>query len=109
MIYSKSSQLEVNRKLFYVVELLFSICDKSNSVLKLKNHPIHDYADFLHKLALDGAVTHREIEYQILEAIELKNDFLNSKNQWLKNNTALVVQLLQEIIDGNFSLPSELK
>ena len=105
MKYSKSDEAEVLRKLFYVVDLLHLICNKSNSVRKLKNHPIHDYTDFLNKLAIEGAITKREVEYQILEAIEFKNDFSNSKNQWMKNATALVVSLLQEIIDGDYSLP----
>ena len=105
MKYSKSEEAEVIRKLFYVVDVLLLICNQSNTVRKLKNHPIHDYTNFLNTLAIEGTITKREIEYQILEAIEYKTDFSNSTNQWIKSSTALVVCLLQEIIDGDYSLP----
>lgn len=91
-------------KLFVVVKLLESICSASTSVKLLKNHSVHEYREFLFSLASGTFISRGELTQLIREAHELNNDFTRSRNKWVKERTQLVVDLMQEIIDGNFDV-----
>jgi len=91
-------------KLFVVVDLLECVCGASSSVNKLKNHSVHGYNEFLFSLACGSSITRGELKILILEAHDLNKDFIRSRNLWIKERTQLVVDLMQEIIDGNFSV-----
>ena len=91
-------------KLFVVVKVLECICSASTSVKLLKNHTVHDYSEFLFSLASGTYITRSELKILILEAHELNKDFLRSRNKWVKERTQSVVDLMQEIIDGNFDV-----
>jgi predicted Zn-ribbon and HTH transcriptional regulator len=91
-------------KLFVVVKVLENICGASRSVKKLKNHSVHGFNDFLFSLASGSFISRGELKLLILEAQELNNDFIRSRNSWVKERTQLVVDLMQEIIDGNFDV-----
>ena len=91
-------------KLFVVVKVLECICSASTSVKKLKNHTVHEYREFLFTLASGSFISRGELRLLILEAHELNKDFVRSRNSWVKERTQLVVDLMQEIIDGNFSV-----
>ena len=93
------------RKLAVAVKLLDCVCGVAGAVKKLKNHPIHDYTGFLSDLVIGTLISRRELEYLILEANEYKEDFKRSRNSWVKERTATVVDLIQEIINGNFEIP----
>ena len=91
-------------KLFVVVDLLECIGVASSSVNKLKNHSVHGYKEFLFSLACGSSISRGELKILILEAHDLNKDFAKSRNLWIKERTQLVVDLMQEIIDGNFSV-----
>lgn len=91
-------------KLFVVVKVLENICGASRSVKKLKNHSVHGYNEFLFSLASGSSISRGELKILILEAQELNNDFIRSRNPWVKERTQVVVDLMQEIIDGNFDV-----
>lgn len=91
-------------KLFVVVKVLECICSASTSVKLLKNHSVHGYNEFLFSLACGSSITRDEIKILILEAHELHKDFKRSRNKWVKERTQSVVDLMQEIIDGNFDV-----
>ena len=91
-------------KLFVVVKILESICDASSSVKKLKYHSVHGYNEFLFSLACGSSITRGELKILILEAHELRKDFIRSRNSWVKERTQSVVDLMQEIIEGNFDV-----
>jgi hypothetical protein len=74
-------------------------------VKKLKNHPIHDYTGFLSDLVIGTLISRRELDHLILEAKEYRDDFKRSRNTWVKQRTATMVDLMQEIINGNFEIP----
>ena len=92
-------------KLDVAVKLLDCVCGVAGAVKKLKNHPIHGYTGFLSDLVIGTFTSRRELEYLILEAKEYREDFKRSKNTWVKQRTATVVDLMQEIINGNFEIP----
>ena len=91
-------------KLFVVVKVLESICSASTSVKLLKNHTVHEFREFLFSLASGSFISRGELKLLILEAHELNQDFIRSRNSWVKERTQLVVDLMQEIIDGNFDV-----
>jgi hypothetical protein len=97
----------VQQKLAIAVKLLKSVCTTKDAVKKLKNHPIHDYTLFLSDLMLDDALSKRQLAYLIVELKEYKDDFKRSKNTWVKQRTAMAVDLFQQMIDSNFEIPKQ--
>ena len=97
----------VLQKVTVAVKLLESVCGIRDAVKKLKNHPIHDYTAFLSDLRWDDVISRRQLAYLILELKEYKEDFARSKNTWIKERTAIVVELFQQMIDGNLEIPKQ--
>ena len=103
--YTDAEEQAAIKKLAVVVKMLDCVCGVAGAVKKLKNHPIHGYTGFLSDLVIGTLISRRELEYLILEAREYKEDFKRSRNTWVKQRTATVVDLMQEIINGNFEIP----
>ncbi len=97
----------VLQKLTVAVKLLESVCSIKDAVKKLKNHPIHNYTLFLSDLMWDDVQSKRQLAYLIVELKEYKEDFKRSKNTWVKQRTAMAVDLFQQMIDGNFEIPKQ--
>ena len=95
------------QKLTVAVKLLESVCAIKDAVKKLKNHPIHHYTPFLSDLMWDDVLSKRQLAYLIVELKEYKEDFKRSKNTWVKQRTAMVVELFQQMIDGNLEIPKQ--
>jgi len=97
----------VLQKLTVAVKLLESVCAIKDAVKKLKNHPIHHYTLFLSDLMWDDVLSKRQLAYLIVELKEYKEDFKRSKNTWVKQRTAMAVDLFQQMIDSNFEIPKQ--
>ena len=97
----------VMQKLAVAVKLLESVCAIKEAVKKLKNHPIHGYTLFLSDLIWDDVLSKRQLAYLIVELKEYKEDFKRSKNTWLRQRTAMVVELFQQMIDGDLEIPKQ--
>lgn len=97
----------IQQKLALVVKLLEAVCAIKDAVKKLKNHPIHSYTQFLSDLMWDDVQSKRQLAYLIVELKEYKEDFKGSKNTWVKQRTTIAVNLLQQMIDGNFAIPKQ--
>ena len=69
-----------------------------NTVKKLKNHPIHDFTDFLKGFAFEGNVRVGELELLAKDIQEVADDFKNSRNLWVKDKTANALRLMQSLI-----------
>ena len=102
--YSDEEEQAAIDKLFVVVKVLECICSASTSVKLLKNHTVHGYREFLFSLASGSFISRGELKLLIREAHELNQDFIRSRNSWVKERTQSVVDLIQEIIDGNFDV-----
>ena len=103
--YTDAEEQAAIKKLAVAVKLLDCVCGVAGAVKRLKNHPIHGYTGFLSDLVIGTCISRRKLEYLILEAKEYKEDFKRSRNTWVKQRTATVVDLMQEIISGNFEIP----
>ena len=103
--YTEAEEQAAITKLAVAVKLLDCVCGVAGAVKRLKNHPIHEYTGFLSDHVIGTFTSRRELEYLILEAKEYKEDFKRSRNTWVKQRTATVVDLMQEIINGNFEIP----
>jgi hypothetical protein len=97
----------VLQKLAVAVKLLESVCALKENVKKLRNHPIHHYTLFLSDLMWDDDLSKRQLAYLIMELKEYKEDFKRSKNTWVKQRTAMAVDLFQQMIDSNFEIPKQ--
>ena len=97
----------VQQKLALAVKLLEGVCAIKDAVKKLKNHPIHHYTLFLSDLMWDDVLSKRQLAYLIVELKEYKEDFKRSKNTWVKQRTAMVVELFQQMIDGDLEIPKQ--
>jgi predicted Zn-ribbon and HTH transcriptional regulator len=97
----------VMQKIAVAVKLLKSVCAIKDHVKKLKNHPIHNYTPFLSDLMWDDVLSKRQLAYLIVELKEYKEDFKRSKNTWVKQRTAMAVDLFQQMIDSNFEIPKQ--
>ena len=58
-------------------------------------------------LRWDDVISRRRLAYLILELKEYKEDFKRSKNTWVKQRTAIVVELFQQMIDGDLEIPKQ--
>ena len=103
--FTESEEQAAMQKMAVVVNLLETVCGVKDAVKKLKNHPIHDYKDFLFTWTSSSCVSKGELKHLILELQEHKEDFKQSKNKWVKQRTAMVVDLMQEMIDGKLAIP----
>jgi predicted Zn-ribbon and HTH transcriptional regulator len=102
--YTDKEEQAAIAKLFVVVKVLECVCSASTSVKLLKNHTVHEFREFLFSLASGSFISRGELKLLILEAHELNKDFIRSRNSWVKERTQLVVDLMKEIIDGDFEI-----
>ena len=105
--FTKAEITAVQQKLALAVKLLEGVCAIKDAVKKLKNHPIHSYTLFLSDLMWDDVQSKRQLAYLIVELKEYKEDFKRSKNTWVKQRTAMVVELFQQMIDGDLEIPKQ--
>ena len=91
--YSETEEQAAITKLAVAVKLLDCVCGVAGAVNKLKNHPIHGYTGFLSDLVIGTCISKRELDYLILEAKEYREDFKRSRNTWVKQRTATVVDI----------------
>jgi hypothetical protein len=102
--FTEAQEQAAMQKMAVVVNLLETVCGVKDAVKKLKNHPIHDYTDFLFTWTASSCVSKGELKHLILELQQYKEDFKQSKNTWVKQRTAMLVDLMQEMIDGNLAI-----
>ena len=86
-----------------IVSILQELGEARNTVNKLKNHPIHDFTDFLKGFAFEGNVRVGELELLAKDIQEVADDFKHSRNAWVKERTSTVLRLMNEIIFNNLT------
>ena len=85
-------------RLFEVVSILEELGQARTSIKKLRNHPIHDFTDFLKNYAIDGFYTVIELELLQKDIQDVADDFKNSRNLWVKEKTSTALRLMQSLI-----------
>ena len=85
-------------RLFEIISILEELGEARTSIKKLRNHPIHDFNDFLKSYAIDGFYTVIELELLQKDIQDVADDFKNSRNLWVKDKTANALRLMQSLI-----------
>ena len=89
---------QIREKLFEIVSILDELGEARTSVKKLRNHPIHDFTDFLKRYTIEGFYTVIELELLQKDIEDVADDFKNSRNLWVKDKTASALKLMQSLI-----------
>jgi hypothetical protein len=85
-------------RLFEVISILEELGEARTSVKKLRNHPIHDFTDFLKRYTIEGFYTVIELELLQKDIEDVADDFKNSRNLWVKEKTSTALRLMQSLI-----------
>ena len=97
-IISFKDEQRIREKLFEIVSILEELGEARTSIKKLRNHPIHDFTDFLKSYAIEGFYTVIELELLQKDIEDVADDFKNSRNLWVKDKTATALRLMQSLI-----------
>jgi len=97
-IISNEDEQRIREKLFEIVSILEELGEARTSIKKLRNHPIHDFTDFLKIYAIEGFYTVIELELLQKDIEDVADDFKNSRNLWVKDKTATALRLMQSLI-----------
>ena len=97
--YSVEEEKLICNKLWEIVSILQELGEARNTVKKLRNHPIHDFTDFLKSFAFEGNVRVGELELLAKDIQEVADDFKHSRNAWVKERTSTAMCLMNELID----------
>jgi hypothetical protein len=89
---------QIREKLFEIVSILDELGEARTSIKKLRNHPIHDFTDFLKRYTIEGFYTVIELELLQKDIEDVADDFKNSRNLWVKDRTSTALRLMQSLI-----------
>ena len=92
------NEQKIRDLLWEIVSILEELGEARTSIKKLRNHPIHDFTDFLKSYAIDGFYTVIELELLQKDIQDVADDFKNSRNLWVKDKTATALRLMQSLI-----------
>ena len=96
--YSVEEEKLICNKLWEIVSILQELGEARTSIKKLRNHPIHDFTDFLKGFAFEGYVRVGELELLAKDIQEVADDFKHSKNAWVKERTSTALRLMKGLI-----------
>lgn len=102
--YPADEEKSICKKLLAVVFILWELSESRDKVRLLKNHPIHEFTSYLWEMSAAGMVRVGELELLVKNIEEVVNDFKNSKNPWVKERTTTALRVMNEIIDGDYSI-----
>ena len=88
----------IREKLFEIISILEELGEARTSIKKLRNHPIHDFTDFLKSYAIDGFYTVIELELLQKDIEDVADDFKNTRNLWIKEKIHSCLITMRAII-----------
>jgi len=88
----------IREKLFEIVSILEELGEARTSIKKLRNHPIHDFTDFLKKYTIEGFYTVIELELLQKDIEDVADDFKDSRNLWVKEKIQFCLITMRAII-----------
>ena len=101
--YSIEEEKLICNKLWEIVSILQELGEARTSIKKLRNHPIHDFTDFLKGFVFEGNVRVGELELLAKDIQEVADDFKHSKNAWVKERTSTALRLINRLINNDFT------
>ena len=81
-----------------IVSILEELGEARTSIKKLRNHPIHEFTDFLKRYVIEGFYTVIELELLQKDIEDVADDFNKSRNLWVKEKTSTALRLMQSLI-----------
>jgi hypothetical protein len=102
--YPADEEKSICKKLLVVVFILWELSESRDKVRLLKNHPIHKFTSYLWDMSAAGMVRVGELELLVKDIEEVVNDFKNSRNSWVKERTTTALRVMNEIINGDYSV-----
>jgi len=106
--YTPDEEKNICEKLLVVVFILWELSESRTKVRLLKNHPIHKFTSYLWEMSAAGMVRVGELKLLVKDIEEVVNDFKNSRNLWVKERTTKALRVMQEIIEGEYSIDSSI-
>ena len=92
------NEQQIRDWLWEIVSILEELGEARTSIKKLRNHPIHDFTDFLKRYTIEGFYTVIELELLQKDIEDVADDFKDSRNLWVKDKTATALRLMQSLI-----------
>ena len=96
-------------KLEIILQLVESLESISNQVKKLKNYPFDSITENIRGTIDFEFINEKGIQYLMIGAAELNEYVKRSRNTWIKERASLVVELLEEMLEGNYTIAREVK
>ena len=106
--YPEEEEKLIGKKLLVVVFILYELHESRLKIRKLKNHPIHEFVKFLWDLAAGEMIQVGQLEFLIKDIQDVADDFKNSRNAWVKERTSTALRVMNEIIDGDYSVDTSI-
>ncbi len=106
--YPEEEEKLIANKLFVVVYILRELYESRYEVKKLKNHPIHDFYEWLWEVAGGGMIKVGQLELLLCDVQDVADDFKKSRNAWVKERTTTALRVMNEIIDGDYTIDHSL-
>ena len=92
------NEQQIREWLWEIVSILEELGEARTSIKKLRNHPIHDFTDFLKIYAIEGFYSVIELDLLQKEIEDVADDFNKSRNLWVKEKTSTALRLMQSLI-----------
>ena len=106
--YSEDEEKLICKKIYVVASILYELKHSRDKVRKLKNHPIHEFTNFLMNVSANRIIMVGELELLVKDIQDVANDFKASRNPWVKERTSTALRVMNEIIDGDYSIDDSL-
>ncbi len=102
--YPEEEEKLIAEKLLVVVCILRELYESREKNKRLKNHPIHDFYQWLWEVATGGMIQVGQLELLLKDVQDVADDFKRSRNAWVKERTSTALRIMNEIIDGNYTI-----
>ena len=102
--YTEDEEILICNKLYVVAFILEELKKSRDKVKKLRNHPIHEYTDYLWDVVAVKIIRVGELELLVKDIEELVVDFSRSKNEFVKERSSKALLVMNEIILGNYNI-----
>lgn len=106
--YPEEEEALICKKLYVVAFILYELRLGREKVRKLKNHSIHEFTIYLWDEAASLSMKVGQLEFLVREIQEVADDFKRSRNAWVKERTSTALRVMNEIIDGDYTIDSSI-
>jgi hypothetical protein len=106
--YPEEEEEKISKKMLVVAYILWELCESNEKAKKLKHHSIHEFTRFIWDVASGGMIQVGQLEFLAEEVQSLSEEFKNSKSFYLRERTSSALQVMIEIIDGNYHIDSSI-